>query len=157
MDDIIYKNLETPLGLLTVAADRHGLCSVTLPGGPMPGRAVDSLPWGAEEQLLEYFAGKRQAFALPLSLVGTAFSLRVWAACLNIPYGQTATYGDIARQLGRPGAARAVGGALHRNPLMILVPCHRVLGAGGGLTGYAGGVEVKDWLLRHEREHAGAV
>lgn len=105
----------------------------------------------AEEELNEYFAGTRHRFTLPLAPKGTAFQQAVWAQLLQIPYGETRTYGQLAAALGRPQAYRAVGGACHANPIGILIPCHRVVGANGGLTGYAGGLEVKRYLLELEQ------
>lgn len=114
-------------------------------------------PWPvldeAARQLAEYFAGQRTAFALPLAPQGTAFQRAVWAAMAEIPYGQTATYGQLAAAVGKPRASRAVGGACHNNPVPILLPCHRVVGAGGALTGYAGGLEIKRFLLALEAQH----
>ncbi len=101
-------------------------------------------------QLTEYFAGSRRTFDLPLALEGTAFRSRVWEALLRIPYGETRTYRELARQLGDPGASRAIGGANGSNPVSILVPCHRVIGASGSLVGYAGGTRLKACLLRLE-------
>lgn len=105
----------------------------------------------AAAQLAEYFAGTRPRFDLPLAPIGTEFQRRVWAATSAIPFGATATYGEIARKIGAPNAARAVGGALNRNPLAIVVPCHRVVGSAGRLTGYDGGVDRKAFLLTLER------
>ena len=105
----------------------------------------------AAAQLAEYFAGTRPRFDLPLAPVGTEFQRRVWAATSTIPFGATATYGEIARKIGAPNAARAVGGALNRNPICIVVPCHRVVGSSGRLTGYDGGVDRKAFLLNLER------
>jgi methylated-DNA-[protein]-cysteine S-methyltransferase len=102
----------------------------------------------------EYFAGRRWRFDLPLSLDGTVFQRAVWAALRQIPYGQTASYGDIAARVGNPKAVRAVGGANNRNPVAIIVPCHRVIGHGGSLVGYGGGLDTKRWLLDHERLYA---
>ena len=105
----------------------------------------------AERQLAEYFAGERKVFDLVLEPVGTAFQLAVWQVLRTIDYGATISYGEQARALGKPTAVRAVGAANGRNPLAIVVPCHRVVGADGRLTGYAGGVDRKAWLLNHER------
>lgn len=105
----------------------------------------------AAAQLAEYFAGTRTRFDLPLASVGTEFQRRVWAATSTITFGETATYGEIARKIGAPNAARAVGGALNRNPICIVVPCHRVVGSSGKLTGYDGGVDRKAFLLNLER------
>jgi methylated-DNA-[protein]-cysteine S-methyltransferase len=104
-----------------------------------------------ESQLGEYFAGTRTRFDLPLAPHGTAFQLEVWLALRSITFGATTSYGSIAAAVGRPSGARAVGAAVGRNPIGIIVPCHRVVGASGSLTGYAGGIERKSWLLTHER------
>jgi methylated-DNA-[protein]-cysteine S-methyltransferase len=105
----------------------------------------------AEAQLAEYFAGTRRTFDLALDPAGTDFQLRAWNALRSIPFGQTMSYGEQAAELGEPGAARAVGAANGRNPLSIVVPCHRVIAASGALTGFAGGLDTKAWLLEHER------
>ena len=102
-------------------------------------------------QLDEYFAGTRKAFDFPYRLHGTPFQERVWAALREIPYGETRSYKDIAVMIGKPGGSRAVGMANNRNPVAIIVPCHRVIGHDGSLTGYAGGLDVKQWLLEHEK------
>ena len=107
-------------------------------------------------QLQAYFDGALTAFDLPLNPQGTPFHRKVWAALQEIPYGETRSYGQMAAALGCPGAARAVGGANHHNPIAIIIPCHRVIGADGSLTGYGGGLDMKDWLLRHERRHSHA-
>jgi len=104
----------------------------------------------AERQLREYFAGRRQAFELELDLAGTPFQRSVWKALLTIPFGQTRTYGEIAKQVGRPSASRAVGAANGQNPVAIVAPCHRVIGSTGALTGFGGGLDVKEQLLRLE-------
>jgi methylated-DNA-[protein]-cysteine S-methyltransferase len=106
----------------------------------------------AARELAEYFAGRRRQFETPLEPIGTAFQRSVWAALATIPYGRTLSYAALADALGRPGAARAVGAANARNPLSLFLPCHRVLGSGGALTGYAGGLERKRWLLAHEHQ-----
>ena len=105
----------------------------------------------ARAQFAEYFAGTRKQFDLPVACAGTFFQEKVWAALREIPYGETRTYGEIAAEIGVPGASRAVGAANHVNPLPIVVPCHRVVGARGKLSGYAGGTEMKRALLEHER------
>jgi methylated-DNA-[protein]-cysteine S-methyltransferase len=109
------------------------------------------------EQLAGYFAGERTEFELPLALAGTAFQREVWAGLQRIPFGETMTYGELAEHIGKPGAARAVGLANGRNPIGIIVPCHRVVGSGGGLTGYGGGLDRKQHLLDLERSVRGAV
>jgi methylated-DNA-[protein]-cysteine S-methyltransferase len=110
----------------------------------------DTVLRSAREQLLAYFAGELLDFDLPLAAVGTAFQKVVWEALRGIPYGRTASYEDIARRIGRPAACRAVGAANGRNPIAIVVPCHRVIGKDGTLIGYGGGLDRKQWLLRHE-------
>ncbi len=110
----------------------------------------DAEPSEARRQLEAYLAGERDAFDLPVRLLGTAFQVRVWTALLDIPVGETRSYGELAAALGRPGAARAVGSANGRNPIPIVVPCHRVVGADGSLTGFGGGLALKQWLLEHE-------
>lgn len=107
----------------------------------------------AVRQLREYFAGQRREFDLPLRLRGTAFQMQVWQALQAIPYGEVRTYGEIARAIGKPKACRAVGMANHNNPISIIVPCHRVVGAGGSLTGYGGGLENKRFLLELEKRN----
>lgn len=105
----------------------------------------------AYEQILEYLEGKRKEFKLPLLIKGTTFQEKVWNALLEIPYGETKTYGEIAKKIGNENAARAVGGANHNNPIMIVVPCHRVIGSNKKLVGYAGGLDIKETLLKLEK------
>lgn len=139
----------TPLGPMALGAEGHALVRVFLPGAalpPLPDRNTPLLLRG-RDQLEEYFAGVRKVFDLPLAPGGTPFQQTVWQALTAIPWGETRSYGQIAREIGRPRAARAVGMANHRNPLPILIPCHRVIGAGGRLVGYAGGLELKQALL----------
>ncbi len=102
------------------------------------------------KELQEYFEGKRREFTVPLRPEGTAFQKQVWQALLTIPYGQTRSYGQIAAQIGKPGASRAVGMGNHCNPIAILIPCHRVIGANGSMTGYGGGLDIKEYLLKRE-------
>ena len=156
-----YCTLTTPIGELLLTADDDGaLTAVNLPN-----RHPDSSAWerddallaDARRQLTEYFAGERTSFDLPLRPAGAPFQLRVWDALLRIPYGETASYGELARELGHPTAARAVGAANGRNPIAIVVPCHRVIGANGSLTGYAGGLECKRALLDLEVGRAALV
>jgi methylated-DNA-[protein]-cysteine S-methyltransferase len=104
-------------------------------------------------QIDEYFRGKRREFSLVLNLEGTDFQKKAWQQLVRIPYGKTATYAEVAAEIGRPEAARAVGQANHRNPISIIVPCHRVIGSGGRLVGYGGGLWRKEWLLAHERRN----
>ncbi|MGH3136880.1 MAG: methylated-DNA--[protein]-cysteine S-methyltransferase [Gaiellaceae bacterium] len=145
--------LETPVGLLTLVASNDGLRVVHFRHESPPSEAVEGshpLLSSAEEQLREYFAGQRTTFELPLDLRGTPFQVQAWQALASIPYGTTVSYGEQARRLGRPSAVRAVGAANGRNPVAIVLPCHRVIGASGALTGYGGGLDVKQALLEHE-------
>ena len=146
-----YSTLTTPIGELLLIADADGaLTAVHLPGrhGSTAGmQRDDALLEPARLQLTEYFAGERTAFDLPLRPAGAPFQLRVWQKLATIPYGETTSYGEIAAELGHPTASRAVGAANGRNPIAIVVPCHRVIGANGSLTGYAGGLECKRALL----------
>jgi len=154
--------IATPLGTMTLAATPSGLAGAWFdaqahhPGAlAAPVDAGHPLLRAAAEQLSAYFAGRLRRFTLPLDATGTPFQRAVWRALGDIPAGTTTGYGDIARALGRPQAARAVGAAVGRNPLSIVVPCHRVLGRDGRLTGYAGGLERKRALLALEAASAG--
>ena len=148
-----YTRTESPLGELLLVGDERGLHALRLQEGRRPGRIrpewVESeRPFGEVlAQLAEYFEGRRREFDLPLAPSGTPFQLRVWSALRKIPYGRTASYGEIARKVGVPSAPRAVGVANGLNPIGIIVPCHRVIGADGSLTGYGGGLERKRLLL----------
>jgi methylated-DNA-[protein]-cysteine S-methyltransferase len=150
---ITHTRIATPLAELTLVADEGVLCGVYYPGHwTRPDRATfgESSSQGfaeVERQLREYLAGSRTVFELPTRAVGDDFQRRVWERVAAIPYGQTTTYGEIARDLGDPSLAREVGAAVGRNPLSIVVPCHRVVGKGGKLRGYAGGLERKQFLL----------
>lgn len=151
------RQLDTPLGRVTIARTERGLAGLWFegqkhhPGGlDLPERDDDPLLAEAGRQLAAYFAGERSAFDLPMDLHGTPFQQSVWQALTRIPPGRTCSYGALARELGTPSAVRAVGAAVGRNPACVLVPCHRVLGQDGSLTGYAGGVERKRALLSLE-------
>jgi methylated-DNA-[protein]-cysteine S-methyltransferase len=149
----------SPVGALTVEATDAGVFGISFrssrpnPGVSAPARAHLE---AAEAALRDYFRGRPPALP-PLDLRGSPFQLSVWRALLEIAWGETRTYGEVARRLGQPGGARAVGGANHVNPIAILVPCHRVVQAGGALGGYGGGLGVKRWLLAHETAHAPAL
>jgi methylated-DNA-[protein]-cysteine S-methyltransferase len=135
------------------------LVGVYLPDRPAPPgvrRRTDVLDQAAA-QLAEYFAGRRQEFSLALAPPGTGFQRLVWESLLRIPHGETRSYGELARSIGRPSASRAVGAANGANPIPIIVPCHRLIGANGDLTGYGGGLAAKRWLLDHERAGAASV
>jgi len=153
-----YDIVDSPVGRILLSGDERALSGLHLldagerSASVQPGwtRRAGGFPLAAE-QLAEYFAGARQEFELPLAPHGTPFQLAVWAELTKIPYGTTVSYGAVAAALGKsPVASRAVGLANGRNPISIIVPCHRVIGADGTLTGYGWGVERKDWLLRHE-------
>jgi O-6-methylguanine DNA methyltransferase len=145
--------METAVGWLTLVASERGLREIRFGAEPGAARHADTTE-DAERQLREYFAGRRREFELKLDWHGTAFQQEVWRALLRIPYGSTVSYADIAAAVKRPRAFRAVGGANRRNPWPIVVPCHRVIGSDGSLTGYAGrsGVGIKDRLLKMERQ-----
>lgn len=155
-----YCYLDTPIGELLLAGDDDALCLVSFPEGsmrrdPEPDWIYNEKPFmAARQQLTEYFAGERREFDLPLRLDGTEFQLSVLQALQEIPYGETTSYADIAERVGRPKAVRAVGAANGRNPIPIIVPCHRVIGSHGDLTGFGGGLETKEALLRLEAEHS---
>ncbi len=159
----VCKTMPSPVGTLTLVASDRGLAAVLwedddparVPLGPLAEDAAHPVLVEAERQLAAYFAGERDTFDLPLDFCGTAFQRKVWQALLTIPFGETRSYGEIARQIGRPTAARAVGAANGRNPISIIAPCHRVLGSNGALTGFAGGLEAKRHLLGLEGVVAG--
>jgi methylated-DNA-[protein]-cysteine S-methyltransferase len=152
---IVVRAHASPIGRLLLAARGDRLVAVHLPGsaGPPPVGAEGASPIldQTARQLDAYFAGTRTAFDLPLGPEGSAFQRAVWDALLTVPFGETASYGAIARAIGRPSASRAVGAANGRNPIAIIIPCHRVIGAAGALTGYGGGLPTKQFLLRLER------
>lgn len=147
--------LATPIGELLLVSDGDALVALQFDderrGAPTADGAADPVLDRASTQLREYFAGERTAFTLPLRPRGTPFELRVWDALREIPYGETTSYGALAAGLGEPGAARAVGRANGRNPIPVIVPCHRVIGADGSLTGFGGGLACKRALLDLER------
>ncbi|MEO9138507.1 MAG: methylated-DNA--[protein]-cysteine S-methyltransferase [Jatrophihabitans sp.] len=157
---IRHTRIDSPLGDLLVARDDLGITALYLPTGRHS--EVATTDWDHDdeafddlrEQLGEYFAGTRTTFDLPLHASASAFQRRVWDALVAIPYGRTSSYGEIAGTIGSAGAARAVGLANGQNPISIIVPCHRVIGANGSLTGYGGGLPAKKWLLAHEVQYA---
>lgn len=141
--------LSSPVGHLLLQAQDGFITLLERTDLPLCAPQVPVL-YQAEAALARYFAGELQSFSLPLQPHGTPFQQAVWHQLLQIPYGQTRTYGELAKALGKPGAARAVGMANHRNPISILIPCHRVIGADGSLTGYGGGLDMKRFLLQLE-------
>jgi methylated-DNA-[protein]-cysteine S-methyltransferase len=155
---LVRKTMPSPVGALTLVASDAGLVAILWEDDD-PARVRMEAPEDAtdhpilaqaEAQLTDYFAGRREAFDLPLDFRGTDFQKSVWAALLTIPFGETRSYAQIAVAIGRPTATRAVGAANGRNPISIIAPCHRVIGANGTLTGFAGGLEAKAYLLRLE-------
>jgi len=156
-----WRRIPSPVGDLLLLSDGEALSGLYLDGArhaaeiPAGARPDDGALGEAANQLAEYFAGERFAFSLSVAPVGTEFQRRVWRALVAIPYGATCSYGEIAAEIGRPTASRAVGAANGRNPISIIVPCHRVIGASGSLTGYGGGLERKAILLDFERTTLG--
>ena len=144
----------TDIGWVHVAEENGAITEVTLPGEKAPAGEISKTPLleKASFEISEYLRGERYRFSLPLAPRGSDFAMMVWKEMLTIPYGEVRTYGELAEGIGRPGAARAVGQACNRNPISILIPCHRVVGAGGKLTGYAGGLDLKQKLLELEED-----
>lgn len=142
--------IDSPLGPVQILANANGICAISFVTSRLTEQpsAVTTL---AAQQLSAYFAGTLAEFSLPLAVSGTDFQQQVWSALCAIPFGQTCSYADIARSINNVKAVRAVGAANGRNPVAIVVPCHRVIGTNGTLTGYAGGLDKKDWLLKHEQ------
>jgi len=158
---LLHTTIASPLGELLLLGDGEALHGLYMQRGRKPG----TVPSGRREpdafaavstQLSEYFAGRRTSFDLALELTGTPFQLRVWRALREIGYGETLSYAELARRIGRPSASRAVGAVNGSNPISIVVPCHRLVGTSGALTGYAGGVEAKRSLLDFEAKRIGA-
>jgi methylated-DNA-[protein]-cysteine S-methyltransferase len=160
---IVYDTIDTPVGELLLTATADGLTGVHFPKSsdghrpeagwqrarPLPNPASSAIA-AARAELDAYFAGTLTRFTVPLAATGTPFQQRVWTALRDVPFGATISYLELARRLGDAKAVRAVGGANGRNPIPVIVPCHRVIGADGSLTGFGGGLERKRWLLRHE-------
>jgi methylated-DNA-[protein]-cysteine S-methyltransferase len=157
---ILYTRIASPIGELLLTGDGDSLSGLYMQEGRRPKRIAASWTESAapfadvRAQLQEYFAGERTTFDVPLAPAGAPFELEVWRALEGIPYGETVSYGEIARRVGQPGAARAVGTANGRNPIAVIVPCHRVIGADGSLTGFGGGLERKRLLLELEQGQA---
>jgi len=144
----------SPLSLIQLSSDQEALTALDFVVEKKFPESVTPILERACQQLDEYFSGSRKEFDIPLSMVGTPFQHSVWQELLTIPYAQTTSYQQIAKAIGRPKAVRAVGAANGRNPIAIIVPCHRVIGADGSLTGYGGGLWRKEWLLAHERKYS---
>ena len=147
---LFEKLIESPIGSLTIVSDGESITAVRF-GDMTGGLPSCALLEQAAEELAEYFAGQRRVFTVPLNVQGTDFQQSVWAALCKIPYGETASYAEIAERIGNPAACRAVGSANHCNPIPIFIPCHRVIGKNGSLTGYAGGMDMKKILLDLEK------
>lgn len=156
-ENVVYRHVDSPVGPLLIAGDDAGLQLIEFHAPRHPMSRADGWREGdnavlrqAQVQLAEYFAGRRRGFDLPLAPRGTAFQRQVWWELANIPFGNTISYADLAMRVGRPTATRAVGAANGRNPLPIVLPCHRVIGADGSLTGFGGGLPTKQFLLQLE-------
>ena len=160
----VCKTIDSPVGELKLVASDKGLAAILWENddplrvrlGPLVEEGDNSILLEAERQLGAYFEGELKSFTVPLDFKGTEFQKAVWQALLTIPFGETRSYGDIARQIGKPMAFRAVGAANGRNPISIIAPCHRVIGSTGGLTGFAGGLAAKERLLELERARPAA-
>ncbi len=157
-NDLRQAQVPSPIGMLTVVIGDRGIRRIRFADERSSVDADRALPQATEAesapivaQLDAYFAGERVEFDLPLDLAGTEFQVQAWRALATIPFGETVTYGEQAKRIGRPGAFRAVGAANGANPIPIVLPCHRVVGADGSLTGFAGGLDTKRWLLDHEQ------
>lgn len=161
----VCKTMKSPVGTLRLVASEAGLAAILWEQDNPRRVRLEAASEDeqhpvlieAERQLNEYFAGKRKTFSVKLDFIGTPFQKKVWQAMLRIPFGETRTYGELAKQIGDPRAARAVGAANGRNPIAIIGPCHRVIGASGKLTGYAGGLDAKERLLALEAGRDGEV
>ena len=151
----VCNSFPSPIGKLLIATDGSSITRIQLIQelDTLGNHGVHPLIDQASEQLTEFFEGKRKIFTLPLGPKGTTFQLTVWQALQDIPYGQTMSYKQIAKQIGNPNASRAVGMANHLNPIMIVIPCHRVVGTNGALTGYAAGLDIKQKLLDLEKNN----
>jgi len=155
MGDTHKAYYSSAIGVIEIKGSTSGIVSVDFVTEPVEntlGTPAFFRPW--IKQFREYFQGKRNAFSLPLQVQGTEFEKKVWGALQEIPYGTTQSYGDIARKIGHEKAFRAVGNANNKNRIAIIIPCHRVIGSDGSLTGYASGLWRKEWLLGHEKKHA---
>ena len=151
VNDMFYSTMESPIGTLYLIGTKDYLCQIKIHCPKEITRQDLPLFQEAQRQLKEYFSGKRKVFQLPIFFQGTPFQEKVWRSLLNIPYGSTKSYQEIAREIGNEKAVRAVGGAVHRNPLPLILPCHRVIGKNGSLVGFGLGLSTKKWLLEHER------
>ncbi|KDM93298.1 methylated-DNA--[protein]-cysteine S-methyltransferase [Photobacterium galatheae] len=142
--------VDTPIGWLAVVADATAIVTIEFDAQTKPDDVSNTVTQAGVQQLQEYFQGLRTTFDLPLKMPGTQFQQQVWRTLIAVPFGVTCSYSDIATRIDRPKAVRAVGAANGKNPIPIVVPCHRIIGSSGTLTGYAGGLDKKQWLLAHE-------
>lgn len=143
--------LDTPIGILEISTDEHRVVEIEFVQAKYNPERRSAILQHAISQLTEYFRGSRKKFNLPIALSGTAFQQKVWQELMNIPYGETLSYGEVARKINNPKASRAVGNANNRNKIPIVIPCHRVIGSNGNLVGYGGELWRKKWLLDHEK------
>lgn len=156
--DLFYKEINSPVGTLKLVASKNGLVAILWEKEKLGRVRLDEMKLSNNQpilvkthsQLKEYFKGERKTFDLPLEAIGTTFQHQVWRELCEIPFGETRSYGEIAKKMGSPNASRAVGAANGKNPISIVVPCHRVIGKNGKLTGFAGGLKVKEILLKLE-------
>lgn len=153
--DYLTPPCDSPIGLLEIRANDQGVTHILFVESPSRPARPHPLIERCQAQLSEYFQGQRLEFDLPLAPTGTDFQQRVWTRLREVPYGETCSYATISAGIGSPKSHRAVGAANGRNPLAIIVPCHRVIGSNGRLTGYAGGLASKEWLLAHEQANRG--
>ncbi len=150
MNDLVLAHIQTPLGIATIKGNENGIAAIAIAAEGIVSEEIPLVLQEAVTQLQDYFDGKRTYFDFQLNPVGTEFQQKVWKGLCEIPFGKTMSYLELAKQLGDVKAIRAVASANGKNPLWIVVPCHRVIGADGSLTGYAGGLWRKKWLLEHE-------
>lgn len=145
----------SPIGMVEIVSDENSIIELSFVENTMENnlRNIPQVLQSALQQVEEYFIGQRSVFDIPLKAEGTEFQQKVWQSLIEVPYGATACYGDIAGVVGNSKACRAVGGANNKNKIAIVIPCHRIVGADGSLTGYAGGLWRKEWLLKHEKDH----
>lgn len=144
---------ESPIGIIRVCSNSEGICALNFVDFKASKENLNITVTEAIKQIREYFNGQRLEFDLPISVTGTEYQTRVWEALSTIKYGETATYKDIAKLVGNEKASRAIGGANNKNPVAIILPCHRIIGSNGKLVGYAGGLDKKQWLLDHEKKN----
>ena len=144
--------LHTPIGWLNIVTDETAVTAIEFDADPAAGQKPNAISRQCCQQLEAYFKGDIKDFDVPLKMAGTDFQRQVWQALNLVPFGETCSYADIANRIGNPKAVRAVGAANGKNPIPIIVPCHRVIGSSGKLTGYAGGLDLKVWLLEHEKK-----